>query len=63
MNHKQSTSLMATTRTEITHGLTYSVARAIVVTAWQSVDAVRHCCLTHRSHGSTHWNNLFQIKR
>jgi len=27
------------------HG--YSVARVIEVTAWQSVDAVSLCCLTH----------------
>ena len=31
---------MAATRTETTHGLTYSVARAIEVNAWQSVDVV-----------------------
>jgi len=37
MNHGQSNSLMVTTRTETTHGLTYSVARAIDITAWQSV--------------------------
>ena len=30
---------------ETTHGLTYSVARVIEVTAWQSVDAVFHCYL------------------
>ena len=29
MNHEQSTSSMATTRTETTHGLTYSVSRAM----------------------------------
>ena len=43
---------MATKMTETTHGLTYSVARAIGVTAWQSVDAVCHCYMTH---GSCHW--------
>jgi len=31
----------------LTHGLTYSVARAIDITAWQSVDTVCLCCLTH----------------
>ena len=31
MNHEQCTSSMATTRTEITHGLTYSGTRAIKV--------------------------------
>ena len=36
---------MATTRTETTYGLTYSVARAIEVTACQSVDAICLCCL------------------
>ena len=46
MNHDQSTSSMATTRMETTHGLTYSVVRAIEVTAWQSVDTICHCCLT-----------------
>jgi len=38
---------MATTRTDTTHGLTYSVAREIDVTAWQSVNAVCLSCLTH----------------
>ena len=38
---------MVTTRTETTRGLAYSVCRAIEVTAWQSVDAVCLCCLTH----------------
>ena len=47
LNHGQSTSLTVTTRMETTHGLAYSVARAIEVTAWQSVDAVCLCCLTH----------------
>jgi len=47
MNHGQSNSSMATTRTETTHKLTYSVARAIDITAWQSVDAICVCCLTH----------------
>ena len=49
LNCGQSTSLMATTRMETTHGLTYSVARAIEVTAWQSVDAVDAVCLTNVS--------------
>ena len=40
VNHEQSTSLMATTRMETTHGLTYSVFRATEVTTWQSVNAV-----------------------
>ena len=30
----------------------YSVARAIEVTSWQSVNAICHCCLTH---SSCHW--------
>ena len=47
MNHGQSNSSMVTTRTETTHGLTYSVARVIDITAWQSVDAVCVCCLTY----------------
>ena len=48
MNRGQSIKLpMATTRIETTLGLTYSVARAIDVTAWQFVDAVCLCCLTH----------------
>ena len=47
MNHGQSNSSMATTRTENTHGPTYPVARAIDITAWQSVDTVCLCCLTH----------------
>ena len=48
MNHGQSASLMATTRTETTtQGLTYSVARMMEVIAWQSVSAVYLCCLTH----------------
>ena len=34
---------------ETTYGLIYSVARAREVTAWQSVDAVSLCCLTHCS--------------
>jgi len=34
LNHEQSNSLMATTRMETTHGLTYSVARVIDITAW-----------------------------
>ena len=47
MNHGQSNSSMATTRTENTHGLTYPVARAIDITAWQSVDTICLCCPTH----------------
>jgi len=34
VNHEQSTSSMATTRMKTTPGLTYSVARAVEVTAW-----------------------------
>jgi len=52
MNDGQSTSLTVTTRTETTHGLTYSVARKIEVTTWQSVSAVCLCCLTY---SSCHW--------
>ena len=40
--HKLSTSLMATTRTETTHGPTYSMARAIGATAWQNGFICRH---------------------
>jgi len=40
MNHGQSTSSVVTTRTESIHGLTYSVARMIEVTTWQSVHAI-----------------------
>ena len=47
MNRGHSNSAMATTRTETTHGLTYSMASAIDITAWQSVDAICLCCLTH----------------
>jgi len=43
----QSNSSMATTRTENAHGLTYPVTRAIDITAWQSVNTVCLCCLTH----------------
>jgi len=51
---------MATTTTETTYGLTYSVARAIGVTAWQSITAVCHCCLTH---GYCHWiQDLFWLQ-
>jgi len=49
MNHGQSNFAMATTRTETTHGLTSSMARAIDITAWQSADAICLCCLTHGS--------------
>jgi len=45
MSYGQFNSLMVTTRTETTHGLTYSVVRALEVTTWQSVDAVCLCCL------------------
>ena len=55
VNLEQSTSLMATTRTETTHGLTYLVSRVTEVTAWQSVDAVCLCCLTH---SSCHWTQI-----
>ena len=47
---------MVTTRMETTHGLTFSVARVIEVTAWQSVNAVCHCCLTHGS--QCHWTQI-----
>ena len=43
------------TTMETTHGLTVSVARAIEVAAWQSIDAICHCCLTH---GSCHWTQI-----
>ena len=54
VNHEQSTS-MATTTTETPRGLACSVSRVIEVTAWQSVDAVCLCCLTH---GSCHWTQI-----
>ena len=45
MNHETSNSAMAT-RMETTHRLTYSMARVIDITTWQSVEAI--ClCLTH----------------
>jgi len=47
MNNGQSNSMMVTTRMETTHGLTYSMARVIDITVWQSVDAICLCCLTH----------------
>ena len=47
MNHGQSNSSMAITRTETTHGLTYSAARVIDITTWQSVGTVCLSCLTH----------------
>jgi len=34
---------------ETTHGLAYLVARVLEETAWQSIDAVYLCCLTHGS--------------
>jgi len=37
MNHEQSTSSIVTTRTETTHGPTYSMVRAIRSTAWKKV--------------------------
>jgi len=40
---------MATARMETTHGLAYLAARALEETAWQSIDAVCLCCLTHGS--------------
>ena len=40
---------------ETNHGLTYSMAIAMEVTAWQSVDAICHCCLTP---GSCHWTQI-----
>ena len=47
LDHGQSNSSMATTRTENTHGLTYPVPTVIDITAWQSVNTVCLCCLTH----------------
>jgi len=57
MNHGQSNSSMATTRMETTHGITYSVARAIDITAWQSVAWLMvpdSWCLCQ-----THWTQPF----
>jgi len=47
VNHDNLPRSMATTRMETTRGPAYSVCRAIEVTAWQSVDAICLCCLTH----------------
>ena len=57
MNHEQSTSSMATTRTETTHWPTYSVARVIGV-AICTVYAICHCCLTHGSRHCMDWDLL-----
>jgi len=54
-NYEQSTSSMVTAMLENTHELTYSVARVIEVTAWQSVYAICHC---YQTHGSCHWPGL-----
>jgi len=62
MNHGQSIS-MATTRMETTNGLTYSVARAMEVAAWQSVNAVCLCCLTHCSRVEVTGLNLFWLQQ
>ena len=67
LNHGQSNSSMATTRTENTHGPTYPVARAIDITAWQSVDTVCLCCLDSRC--LCHWtppsshNSMMEMAR
>jgi len=53
--HDSTTSLMVTSRMETTHRLTYSLARVVEVTSWQSFSAVCHCCLTH---GSCHWTQI-----
>ena len=63
LNHGQSTSLTATTRMETTHRLTYSVARVIKLTAWQSVNAVCLCCLTHCSCVEVTGQSLLTCKR
>ena len=55
VNHEQSIFSMATTRMETIRGLTSSVSRVTEVTAWQSVDAVCLCFLTH---GSCHWTQI-----
>ena len=52
MNHEQSSSLKATTRTEATHELTYSVARSTEVTTWQSVNTAFLTC--HCSQSPVH---------
>ena len=49
LNRVQSTFSMVTTRMETTHGLTYSLAKAIEVIIWQSLDAI---CLRWLTHGS-----------
>jgi len=55
VNCEQSTSSMATTRTETTHGLTYSVARVTEVTTWQSDDAI---CLCRQTHCFSRWTQI-----
>jgi len=62
MNHEQPmyTSSMVATRMETTHERTWTYlfrARPIEATAWQSVDAVCHCCLTHSS-CHCHWTRF-----
>ena len=49
MNNEQPASSIVTRMMETTHGLTYSVARVIEVSAWQSVNAVCLCCVAHSS--------------
>jgi len=54
--HDISNSSMATTRTETTHGITYSVSRAVDITAWQSVampkrENMMNVCMCEVEHG------------
>lgn len=49
MNNEQPASSIVTTTMETTHRLTYSVARVIEVSAWQSVNAICLCCVAHSS--------------
>jgi len=43
MNQEQLNSLMVSTRMDTTQGHTFSVARTIGVTTWQSVSDICHC--------------------
>jgi len=59
MNQEQFNSLMVATRMDTTQGHTFSVARTIGVTTWQSVSAICHCRLTWRFLCWSYWTNLF----
>ena len=60
MNREQSSYLLSDNNKDGNYLWTYySVSRVIEVTAWQSVNAVCHCCLTH---SSCHWTHLFWLQ-